>query len=120
MTSIPRRWPIAALAVAVIAAYLSSFLAAMMSVGAGYAIIPNLQISSKLEGVQKLPDVAFELDLPQIFPVMSALVLSVLLGLACVWINSQTISHFLQEFQMIVLEIVKRVIIRCLKLSLNI
>lgn len=67
------------LAVAVTAAYLSSVLAAFMSMGAGYAIIPNLHIAANTDGLRELPEIAFELDIPQIMPVMSALVLSVLL-----------------------------------------
>ena len=41
--------------------------------------------------------------------VMSALVLSVLLGLACTWTNAVTITNLLEEFQKIVLQIVTRV-----------
>jgi Na+/H+-dicarboxylate symporter len=55
--------------------------------------------------------VAFQLDIPQIMPVMSALVFSVLIGLAAVWTKANTIAAVLQEFQNIVLEIVKKVII---------
>ena len=44
-------------------------------------------------------------------PVMSALVVSVLLGLAAVWTGAKTISSVLQEFQGIVLAIVKRIVI---------
>ena len=42
---------------------------------------------------------------------MSALVLSVLLGLAATWTNARTLTELLEEFQKIVLEIVKRVVI---------
>ena len=44
-------------------------------------------------------------------PVMSALVLSVMLGLAAAWTKASLISSFLDEFQKIVLAIVSRVII---------
>ena len=53
----------------------------------------------------------FQLDIPQIMPVMSALVLSVLLGLAAVWTRARAIDRALQEFQKIVLDIVSKVII---------
>ena len=99
------------LLVAVVLAYLSSLLAALMSMGAGYGIIPNLNIVSDPEGLRELPAVAFQLDIPQIMPVMSALVLSTLLGLSAVWTKAKTITLVLQEFQSIVLEMVKRVII---------
>lgn len=97
--------------VAVALAYLSSLLAALMSMGAGYGIIPGLHIVSDPEGLRELPAVAFQLDIPQIMPVMSALVFSTLLGLSAVWTKAKTITLVLQEFQSIVLEMVKRVII---------
>ena len=99
------------LVVAIILAYCSSILAAFMSMGAGYAIIPHMNIVTDPEGLRELPAVAFQLDIPQIMPVMSALVLSVLLGLACVWTKAKTIANVLAEFQDIVLDIVKKIII---------
>lgn len=99
------------LTVAVILAYASSVLAAFMSMFAGYAIIPHLNIITDPEGLRELPAVAFQLDIPQIMPVMSALVFSMLLGLAVVWTRSHVIYNVLQEFQDIVLETVKKIII---------
>ena len=99
------------LGVAVILAYVSSILAAFLSTGAGYAIIPHLNIISDPEGLRALPEVAFQLDIPQIMPVMSALVLSLLLGLATVWTKSGTMTTLLAEFQSIVLDVVKKIII---------
>ena len=99
------------LTAAVILAYASSVLAAFMSMFAGYAIIPHLNIITDPEGLRELPAVAFQLDIPQIMPVMSALVFSMLLGLAVVWTRSRVTSSILLEFQNIVLEIVKRIII---------
>ena len=64
-----------------------------------------------MEGLRELPGVAFQLDIPQIMPVMSALVLSLLLGLAAVWTKARSLSALLREFQTMVLEMVKRVII---------
>lgn len=99
------------LGMALVIAYTSSVLAALLSAGAGYALIPHLNIADQVEGLNTLPEVVFELNIPQIMPVMSALVLSVLVGLASVWTNSKTMIQLLQEFQNIVLEIVQRVII---------
>ena len=98
------------LAVAITIAYVSSILAALLSMGAGYAIIPHLNISTAAAEGAGLP-VKFQLDIPQIMPVMSALVLSVLLGLAAVWTRAKAIDRALQEFQKIVLDIVSKVII---------
>ncbi len=99
------------LAVAVGLAYLSSILAALLSMGSGYAMIPHLHIASEAEGLRELPQVAFQLDIPQIMSVMSALAFSVLIGLAAVWTHSRTVTTVLLEFQNIVLELVKRVLI---------
>lgn len=99
------------LSVAVVLAYVSSILAAFLSMGAGFAIIPHLSIVTDPEGLRELPGVAFQLDIPQIMPVMSALVFSVLIGLAAVWTKAKTITAVLQEFQNIVLAIVKKIVI---------
>ena len=99
------------LTVAVAAAYISSLLAALLSMGAGYAIIPHLSIANDMDNLRQLPDVAFQLDIPQIMPVMSALAASVLIGLAAVWTKAKTVTAVLQEFQAIVLSIVKRIVI---------
>jgi len=99
------------LGVAVVLAYVSSICAAFMSTAAGYLLIPHLSIDTSLEGLQGLPEVVFQLDIPQIMSVMSALALSILLGLAAVWTKSQKTMDLLQEFQNIVLDIVSKVII---------
>lgn len=104
------------LAVAIGLAYLSSLLVSLLSSGAGYAIIPHLNIAANANNLRELPAVEFQLDIPQIMPVMSALVVSVLIGLAAIWTKAKTISVVLQEFQEIVLAIVKRIVIPILPL----
>ena len=99
------------LGVAIVIAYVSSVCAALMSTGAGYALIPHLSIDTEVAGLRTLPDVVFELHIPQIMRVMSALVLSVLVGLAATWTNSKLTCDFLGEFQNIVLDIVGKIII---------
>lgn len=99
------------LGVAIVIAYVSSVYAALMSTGAGYALIPHLSIDTEVAGLRTLPDVVFELNIPQIMSVMSALVLSVLMGLAATWTNSKLTCDFLGEFQNIVLDIVGKIII---------
>ena len=58
------------LGVAIICAYVSSILAALLSMAAGYGIIPHLSIVSEVEGLKELPEVVFQLDIPEIMPVM--------------------------------------------------
>ena len=99
------------LGVAVVIAYVSSICAAFMSMGAGYALIPHLSIDTSVAGLRELPEVVFELNIPQIMSVISALVLSILIGLAATWTKSQGFINLLAEFQNIVLDIVKKVII---------
>ena len=99
------------LGVAIVIAYVSSVCAALMSTTAGYALIPHLSIDTEVAGLKTLPGVVFELNIPQIMSVMSALVLSVLVGLAATWTNSKLTCDFLAEFQNIVLDIVSKVII---------
>ena len=99
------------LVVALILAYVSSVGAALVSMVAGFNIIPHLSIVSTAEGLKELPEVIFELSIPQIMSVMSALVFSVLIGLAVTWTKADRTAELLEEFQKIVLEIVTRVII---------
>ena len=70
------------LGVAVTIAYVSSLGAALFSMSAGYILIPHLSIVADVEGLKELPDIVFKLDIPQIMSVMSALVFSMLLGIA--------------------------------------
>ena len=99
------------LSVAVCIAYISSIGAAFFSTAAGYAIIPSLSIVTNPDDLIPLPAVIFELNIPQIMPVMSALVLSIMLGLAAVFTKAETIIKVLDEFQKIVLAIVTKVVI---------
>ena len=99
------------LGVAIVIPYVSSVCAALMRPTAGYALIPHLSIDTEVAGLRTLPGVVFELNIPQIMSVMSALVLSVLVGLAATWTNSKLTCDILGEFQNIVLDIVGKIII---------
>ena len=99
------------LGLAVVIAYLSSICAAFLSALAGYSLIPHLSIATDIEGLKDLPAVIFQLNIPQIMPVMSALAFSLLIGLSAVWTRSTLTCNLLEEFQHIVLKIVESVII---------
>lgn len=107
------------LAVAVGLAYLSSIGAAFFSMTAGYALIPDLSIVTITEGLKTLPEVIFELEIPQIMSVMSALVFSIMLGLAAAWTKAQRVTGLLEEFQQIVLSLVEKIIIPLLPLFIG-
>lgn len=99
------------LLIAVTIAYTSSVGAALFSTASGYLLIPHLSISSTADGLKELPATVFELSIPQIMPVMSALVFSIMIGLAAAWTKAELISNILEEFQKIVLAIVSRIMI---------
>lgn len=104
------------LGIAVSIAYLSSLGAALFSMAAGYGLIPHLSIVTEVEGLKELPAVVFRLDIPQIMPVMSALVFSFVLGLAAAWTKAEVITKVLDEFQQMVFSVVTRIVIPLLPL----
>ena len=107
------------LAVALCIAYISSIGAAFFATGAGFTILPHLNISPEVDGLKELPPVVFELSIPQIMPVMSALFFSVMIGLAATWNSSKMITGLLEEFQKIVLSIVSKMVIPVLPILIG-
>ena len=99
------------LTVAIIIAYVSSIGAAFFSVVNGFLILPHLNINPEVDGLKDLPPVVFQLAIPQIMSVMSALTFSILVGLAAAWNKSTLITGILEEFQKIVLSIVTKIVI---------
>lgn len=96
---------------AVLIAYLSSVFAAILSMIAGYALIPKLSIVSNIASLKELPELIFKLDIPPVMSVMSALALALLLGLAVGWTKADLVEKLLDQFQAIVLSIVNKIII---------
>jgi len=101
---------------AVLLAYLSSVGAAAFSSFFGYVLIPKLSIAPVAEGLKELPELIFKLDIPPVMSVMSALVLSILIGLATAWTKADLFEKLLDQFQDIVLSIVNRIVIPILPL----
>ena len=99
------------LGLSLLLAYTSSVCAALLSAGAGFVLIPGMSIQSSAEGLRTAPELLFQLEISPIMPVISALVFSVLIGLAATWTQAGTIIRLLEEFQHIVLEVVTRIII---------
>ena len=96
-------------------AYLSSILAAMMSIGVSYATVPHFQIAEPHAATYVLPNVIFPLQIPTM-DTMSALLLAILIGLGTVWIRSERFASGLKELQQLVLTVVKRVLVPLLPL----
>lgn len=107
------------LIVALCIAYVSSVGAAFFATAAGYTILPFLNISPEVDGLKELPKVVFELTIPQIMSVMSALFFSVMVGLAAAWNKSKVITSVLEEFQKIVLSIVTNFVIPVLPILIG-
>ena len=99
------------LGVALIVAYASSVLAALLSMVAGYVLIPIMNNATEAAALKELPADVFSLAIPQIMPVMSALAFAVMIGLAAVWTKAKTIISVLDEFQKIVLQLVSKIVI---------
>ncbi len=99
------------LLVILLIAYLSSVGAAALSTTGGYAIIPHLNIQNAAQGLRKLPEVLFKLDIPPVMSVMSALVLSIVLGLTAVWTKSEHVDVLLKEFNNMILQVVEKMIV---------
>ena len=79
----------------------------------------HLSIVTDVDGLKELPEMVFELSIPQIMPVMSALVFSIMIGLAAAWNKAKLITGMLEEFQKIVLSIVSRILIPILPLFIG-
>ena len=99
------------LGVGLVIAYTSSILAATMSAAAGYILVPHLGITSADAVERALPEAIFQLNIPQVMPVMTALVISIVIGLAVIWTNATVTKQVLAEFQNVVLQIVEKIMI---------
>ena len=99
------------LIVALIIAYVSSIGAAFFATASGFIILPHMSITPEVEGLKELPQLVFQLSIPAIMPVMSALFFSIMVGLAAAWNRSELITGILEEFQKVVLSIVTKFVI---------
>lgn len=97
-------------------AYLSSIGAAFFALLLGYQVIPLLDIQPVTGFLRELPDVLFNLEIPPVLNVMSALLFSVFIGLGCFWIKSKEFTELLLQFREIVLQLVRRILIPLLPL----
>ena len=92
-------------------AYGSCIGSASLAALVGYKMIPLLNISPTTDTTQKLPDILFQLDIPPLMSVLSALVFAFLLGLSIIWVKSDKIEGALYEFQDLVFVMVKKILI---------
>ena len=94
-----------------ILAYASSVGAAFFGVLVSYQILPLLHIEQVSETLRALPEVSFELQIPPVMNVMTALILAIFIGLGTIWTKSEQFGQLLFQFQKIVLQLVKRVLL---------
>ena len=92
-------------------AYFSSVGAAFFALVLGYWLIPLLSVEPATEGLKEIPPLVFRLDIPPVMSVMSALVLSIMIGLATVWTKSEVFGNILDNFQKMVLLLINRILI---------
>lgn len=94
--------------------YISSVGAATMSFLAGRAIIPKLNIASNVGAGNAIPESIFKLSIDPIMPVMTALVTSILFGIAVIVTKSEHWENLLMELNKIILSIVNNFVIKIL------
>lgn len=94
--------------------YISSVGAATMSFLAGRAIIPKLNIASNVGAGNAIPESIFKLSIDPIMPVMTALVTSILFGIAVIVTKSEGWENLLMELNKIILSIVNNFVIKIL------
>ncbi len=92
-------------------AYASSFCAALMAMFIGYGVIPRLVVESAAQGARQLPEMIFELNIPPVMGVMTALILAIMVGLATVWVGARSVARLLDELQRMLLVLIDRVLI---------
>lgn len=102
------------LSVTLIICYISSVGAATMSFLAGRAIIPKLNIASNVGAGNVIPESIFKLSIAPIMPVMTALVTSILFGIAVIVTKSEHWENLLLELNKIILSIVNNFVIKIL------
>lgn len=91
-------------------AYLSTIGASVFAMGVSYSVLPKLSIGQATAS-RELPALLFNLQIPPIMSVMSALVLAIFLGLGALWTRSQVWHNLLIDFREIVLLLVKKILI---------
>lgn len=92
-------------------AYVSSIGAAFFGMTVGYEFLPQLSITSQLQNLRELPELPFTLKIPPVMDVMTALVLSIFVGLSAAWVKSKEIVNLLDSFQQMVILLVQRILL---------
>ncbi|MEZ0480163.1 dicarboxylate/amino acid:cation symporter [Planococcus sp. SSTMD024] len=103
------------LGLATAVAYLSTVVAGVLAFTVASSILPNLMQGGSLNNLDDpanaLASSFIELEIPQLFGVMSALILAFLLGIGMASTGSKTMAAFFEEFQEIIEKVISYIII---------
>lgn len=99
------------LGIALLLAYTSSVAGGLFAAFVGYEAIPFLHVDTAGSTLKEIPAMLFQLDIPPVMSVISALVLALMLGISAVWIRSSVVQDLLESFQQMILLLVTRVLI---------
>lgn len=99
------------LGIALLLAYTSSVTGGLFAAFVGYEAIPFLHVDTAGSTLKEIPAMLFQLDIPPVMSVISALVLALMLGISAVWIRSSVVQDLLESFQQMILLLVTRVLI---------
>ena len=99
------------LGIALLLAYTSSVAGGLFAAFVGYEAIPFLHVDTAGSNLKEIPAMLFQLDIPPVMSVISALVLALMLGISAVWIRSSVVQDLLESFQQMILLLVTRVLI---------
>ncbi|GGA48509.1 sodium:proton antiporter [Kroppenstedtia guangzhouensis] len=104
-------------------AYLSTIVAGVLAFLVGSSLFPSFLAEGSLSMKAKNPEDAlvgpfFELEIPEIMGVMSALVFAFLIGIGLAVIQGDTIKRFMGEFQLIIEKVITAVIIPLLPIHI--
>ena len=99
------------LGIALLLAYTSSVAGGLFAAFVGYEAIPFLHVATAGSTLKEIPAMLFQLDIPPVMSVISALVLALMLGISAVWIRSSVVQDLLESFQQMILLLVTRVLI---------
>lgn len=91
-------------------AYLSAVGAATMAYFAGLLIIPHLSVPANIESLKALPDAAFQLNIPPLMSVMTALITAIVLGITVLGTKATSFEKALNEFEGMMMVVKKMVI----------
>ncbi|AOY76619.1 dicarboxylate/amino acid:cation symporter [Clostridium formicaceticum] len=100
-------------------AYISTVIAGILAFLTGAFVLPNIIAAggeAAAEGLVANP--YFEIQMPAIMGVMTALVTAFLLGLGMAAIKGDTMLHFMQEFQEIIQKVIENIIIPLLPIHI--